>query len=132
MEEAKTEDVLDLELELTEDQLKEIEEKAKKLQKTKKLKKVFPMAVEGDEYDDKDLYVAYFKEPSLKDFSKFQVMGKSQEAMALRQLAKDCFLDGDKELIEDDSLFMGGLMSQILGIVRFRKSSIVNLSKAGK
>lgn len=120
------------ELVLTDDQLKEIKETAEKLKKSKKIKKVFPMAVGGDEDDDKDLYVAYFKEPSLKDFSKFQVMGKSQEAMALRQLAKDCFLAGDEELITDDSLFMGGLMSQILGIVRFRKSSIVNLSKAGK
>jgi len=111
---------------------KDIKAKVEELQKVKKVKKVFPIAVEGDEDDEKDLYVAYFKEPTFADFSKFTAMGKSNETQALRQLGRDCLLDGDKELLDDDSLFLFGLMPQLSSIVRFRRSRIVNLSKAGK
>lgn len=130
--ENNVEEVLDFELELNEDTLAEIKKKVESLQKSKKLKKVFPFVIEGDEHDDKELYTIFLKEPSFKDFSKFQTMGKQNEAQALRQLARDCYVDGDKELLDDDSLFMFGLMPQVMSIVRFRKSKVVNLSKAGK
>lgn len=126
------EEVLDFELQIEDGLEKEIKEKAEELKKTKKLTKIFPFAIGGDEFDEKEVYVIYLKEPNFKDFSKFQSMGKTNEAQALRQLAKDCYVDGDRELLDDDSLFMFGLMPQVMSIVRFRKSRIVNLSKAGK
>lgn len=122
----------ELELELDSKKEKEIAKRGDELKKEKKLKKVFPLAVEGDEVDEKDLYVIFLSEPDFKTFSKFQSMGKQNEAQALRQLARDCYLDGDKELIDDDSLFLFGLMPQLMSIIHFRRSRIVNLSKAGK
>jgi len=50
----------------------------------------------------------------------------------MRELAKDCFVDGDKELIKDDSLFIYGLMPHLAQIIELRKGKLVNLSKAGK
>lgn len=97
-----------------------------------KLKKVFPILVEGDEDDEKDYYVGYFKQPSFTAFSKFMSLSQKDQAGAMKELAKDCFLDGDKELIKDDSLFTFGLMPLLGQIIEVRKGKIVNLSKAGK
>lgn len=96
------------------------------------IKRVMPVVVKGDEYDDKDMYIAYFREPSFKIFSKFQTLSKNDEAQSLRGLARDCFLSGDKDLIDDESLFMFGLMPQLLGLINMREGKMVNLSKAGK
>lgn len=40
-------------------------------QDPKKNKRVYPIVVFGDEYDDKDVYIAYFREPDFIAFSKF-------------------------------------------------------------
>jgi hypothetical protein len=47
-------------------------------------------------------------------------------------LAKDCFIEGDRELIDDDSLFLFGLMGQLSEIIKMRQGKLVNLSKTGK
>lgn len=129
MEDYTNDGIEEEDLSINESLVEEIKAKAATLKKTKKVRRVIPIAVEGDKDsgDDKDMYVIYFKEPSFKDFSKFNAMGKSNETQALRQLAKDCFLDGDSILFEDDSLFLFGLMSQVITIIKFRKSRIVNL-----
>ena len=44
----------------------------------------------------------------------------------MRTLAKDCFLDGDKELIDNESLFLFGLMGQLSEVISTRQSTIVN------
>ena len=89
----------------------EIKEKAKALKSEKKVRKVCPMVVFGDtESGEKEFYVAYMGEPSFPQFSKFMAASKKDEVMAMRTLAKDCFLDGDKDLIDTDSLFLFGLM----------------------
>ena len=51
---------------------------------------------------------------------------KKDEVTAMRTLAKDCFLDGDKELIDTDSLFLFGLMGQLAEIIQTRQSTLVN------
>jgi len=111
---------------------KEIEKKVAELKESKKLRVVFPIVVDGAEYDEKERYVGYFCQPSFTTFSKYLSASQTNQAVAMRQLAKDCFLDGDKELVEDDSLFLFGLMGQLSKIIEMRNGKLVNLSKAGK
>ena len=110
----------------------EIREKALKIKTDKKLRKVFPMVVFGDETDEKEVYVAYLSEPTFPQFSKFMAASKKDEVTAMRTLAKDCFVDGDKELVDNDSLFLFGLMSQLSEVISTRQSALVNLSTAGQ
>lgn len=112
---------------------KKISDKVKELhEKDTKLKRVFPFVIMGDEYDSKPFYVIYIKEPSLMQFSKYMTLQQSDATVAMRTLANDCYLDGDKELISDDSLFLFGLSTQLGQIIQVRNGSLVNLSKAGK
>lgn len=105
----------------------EIKEKAEALKAGKKLRKVYPMVVFGDtENDEKEYYVAYMGEPTFAQFSKFMAASKKDEVTAMRTLAKDCFVDGDRELIDNDSLFLFGLMGQLSDIIQTRQSTLVN------
>ena len=82
----------------------EIEKKVKELKDSDpKLKRVFPILVEGDEDEgEKPYYIGYFKQPPFPAFSKYLSLSQKDQAGAMRELAKDCFIDGDKELIKDD------------------------------
>lgn len=115
------EKVLTLELE------EQIKEKAKQLKADKKLRKIYPMVVFGDETDEKDIYVAYLREPTFPEFSKFMAASKKDEVVAMRTLAKDCFIEGDKQLVDSESLFLFGLMGQLSEIITTRQSLLVNL-----
>ena len=94
--------------------------------------KIFPLMVDGDPDDEKDVYIGYFCQPSFITFSKYMTFAQKDQASAMRQLARDCFLDGDKELIDDDSLFLFGLMGQLNNIIQMRGGRVINLSKPGK
>jgi len=118
---------------LTLQQETEIKERALALKEAKKLKKICPMVVFGDESaGEKPMYVAYMTEPSFPQFSKFMTASKKDEVQAMRTLAKDCFVEGDRELVDDDSLFLFGLMGQMTEIITTRQSMLVNLSMPGK
>lgn len=111
----------------------EIEKKVAEIKAAdSKLKRVFPIMVLGDEDDSKEYYVGYFKQPPFPAFSKYLSLSQKDQAGAMRELAKDCFIDGDKELIKDDSLFIYGLMPHLAQIIELRQGKLVNLSKAGK
>ena len=97
-----------------------------------KLKRLYPIYVEGDECDGKEHYIGYFKQPSFTAFSKYMSLSQKDQVGAMRELAKDCFVDGDKELIVDESLFIYGLMPHLVRLIEVRKGKLVNLSKAGK
>lgn len=113
---------------LTMKQESEIKEKALKLKEEKKLRKVYPMVVFGEtECDEKEIYVAYMAEPTFPQFSKFMAASKKDEVMAMRTLAKDCFLDSDRELVDNDSMFLFGLMGQLSELITTRQSTLVNL-----
>ena len=91
------------------------------------------MVVFGDtDCDEKEIYVAYLSEPTFPQFSKFMAASKKDEVTAMRTLAKDCFLDGDKELVDNESLFLFGLMGQLSEVITTRQGTLVNLSKAGR
>ena len=112
---------------LTLKQESEIKEKAQKLKEEKKLRKIYPMVVFGEESDEKEVYVAYMSEPTFPQFSKFMAASKKDEVMAMRTLAKDCFIDGDRELVDNDSMFLFGLMGQLSELITTRQSTLVNL-----
>lgn len=97
-----------------------------------KLKNIFPIIISGEEYDDKEIYVGYFRQPTFASFSKYLSAAQSNQAVAMRTLAKDCFLAGDMELVNDDSLFLFGLMGQLSKVIDMRQGKLVNLSKPGK
>lgn len=127
-------EILEEEVLITDELQKTIDETVVKLkEKDKALKTVYPIVVEGGEYDDKPLYVGYFRQPSFKTFSKYlSAVQNGNQAVAMRVLAQDCFLDGDKELVDDDSLFLFGLMGQLAKIIEMRHGTLVNLSKPRK
>lgn len=111
----------------------EIEKKVAELrEKNPNIRVIFPIVVEGNEYDEKPMYIGYFRQPSFQAFSKYLSASQSNQAVAMRTLATDCFLDGDKELVDDDSLFLFGLMGQLTKVIEMRHGRLVNLSKPGK
>lgn len=110
-----------------------VEKKVAELKAKNPKKKIFPLMVEGDpNYDEKEIYIGYFCQPSFIDFSKYMTFAQKDQASAMRQLARDCFMDGDRELIDDDSLFLFGLMGQLQHIIQMRGGRVINLSKPGK
>ncbi len=119
---------------LSEEIQAEVDKKVKEIKDADpKLKKVFSILVEGNEDDgEKPYYIGYFKQPSFPAFSKYLSLSQRDQAGAMRELAKDCFIDGDKELIKDDSLFIFGLMPHLAQLIEIRQGRLVNLSKAGK
>lgn len=115
------------EKELTLKKTSEIREKVQQLKTEKKLRKVVAMVVFGDtSCDEKEVYVAYMAEPDIAQFSKFMTASKKDEVIAMRTLARDCFIEGDRELVDNDSLFLFGLMSQLSQIIEPRQSALVN------
>ena len=113
---------------LTLTQETEIKKKASELKADKKSRKVYPIVVFGDTASgEKEIYTAYLGEPTFPQFSKFMAASKKDEVMAMKTLAKDCFLDGDKELVDNESLFLFGLMGQLSEIISTRQSVLVNL-----
>jgi hypothetical protein len=120
--------------EIDKDLQAQIEKKVKELkEKDAKLRIVFPIVIDGNvECGEKEHYVGYFCQPSFKTFSKYLTASQNNQLVAMKVLAKDCFLAGDQELIEDDSLFMFGLMAQLSKIIEVRHGRLINLSKPGK
>ena len=114
--------------------LASIEKKAKELKEKNPDKKIiFPIVVDGNvEFGETEPYVGYFCQPSFKTFSKYLTAAQNNQAVAMRVLAKDCFVDGDRDLVDDDSLFLFGLMGQLSKIIEMRHGRLVNLSKPGK
>lgn len=129
---AKEKEIFDEEGKLVAELQKTVDAKAAKLKAEKGIRVIYPLVVEGQEYDEKDVYIGYFQQPNFKVFSKYLTTSQSNNALAMRNLAKDCFVDGDKELIDDDSLFLFGLMGQLSQIIEMRNGTLVNLSNPGK
>ena len=118
---------------LTPERIKEVEEKVASLKASHPKTRIFPIAVEGDpDFDEKEVYIGYFRQPTFIEFSKYLAASQKDQAVAMRALARDCFLDGDKCLIDDDSLFLFGLMGQLSELIKMRQGKLVNLSKTGK
>lgn len=109
-----------------------IEKKVADLKANNPKAKIVPLLVDGEPDDEKEVYVGYFARPSFINFSKYLSISQKDQATAMRQLARDCFVDGDRELIDDDDLFLFGLMGQLQHLIKMRGGRLVNLSKPGK
>lgn len=103
----------------------EIVQKAEELKKQHNLRKIFIAVVEGEEEDDKPLYIAYLRRPSLMHFSQYMNFVQKDLVQANKMLATNVFLAGDKELVDDDDLFLYGLMAQLNHIIDSRNSDMV-------
>lgn len=120
---------------LTETQSEAIEKKIAELKKANPgVRKIFAIAVKGEEdCDDKELYVGYFKRPGTATFSKYiAAAGNNNVVPAAKMLAKETWIDGDKELLDDEDLFIFGLFPRLNQLTQTRVTAFVNLSKPRK
>lgn len=105
-----------------------IKEKALALSKSQNGRKIFPIVVHGDtELGEKEFYVCYLGQPTFPQFSKFIAASKKDDTIAIRALAKDVFIEGDRELVDNDSLFIFGTMAQVQAVMSMRRSYLINL-----
>ena len=114
---------------ISEAEVAAIKKEAKKLEEeTEGVEVVYPIIVKGNSRTDaKEHYIGYFRQPNFKIFSKYITASTQNQVGAMRQLARDCFLQGDKELVEKDSLFLFGLMGQLSKVIEMRQGALVNL-----
>lgn len=103
----------------------EIEKKADELKAQHKLRKVFIVVVKGEEDDPKPFYIAYLRRPGLAHFSQYMNFVQKDLVQANKMLASNVFLAGDRELIDDDELFLYGTMAQLTRLIDSRSSDMV-------
>lgn len=103
----------------------EIVKKAEALKAEHKLRKVFVIIVEGEEGDDKPLYIAYMRRPGLMHFSQYMNFAQKDVVQANKMLATNIFLAGDCEMVDDEDLFLYGTMGQLSQIIDSRNADMV-------
>lgn len=103
----------------------EIVKKAEALKAEHKLRKIFIIIVEGEEGDEKPLYIGYLRRPSLMHFSQYMNFVQKDVVQANKMLATNVFLAGDRELVDDDELFLYGTMTQLSQIIDSRNADMV-------
>lgn len=103
----------------------EIVKKAEALKAEHKLRKIFIVIVEGEEGDEKPLYIGYLRRPSLMHFSQYMNFVQKDVVQANKMLATNVFLAGDRELVDDDELFLYGTMGQLSQIIDSRNAEMV-------
>lgn len=108
-----------------------IEKKVAAIREQTKEKRIFPIVIKGDDYDDKPWYIGYFKRPGIGAYSMFMNKVQSDSIQASQMLAQNCFIDGDKEMLDGD-LFIFGTMNQLTMLVENRHAVLVKVSSAGK
>lgn len=100
--------------------------KANELKAKYNVKKVFVVIVEGDtESGEKPYYIAYLRRPNLMQFSQYMTFVQKDLVQANQMLAQNIFLDGDKELIDNEELFLYGTMNQLNHVIDARNSDLV-------
>lgn len=103
----------------------EIAKKAEELKKMHNLRKVFVIVVKGDEDDAKPLYIGYLRRPNLMHFSQYMNFVQKDLIQANKMLATNVFLAGDRELVDDEELFLYGTMQQLNRIIDARNADMV-------
>ena len=103
----------------------EIARKIDELKAKNKLRRVFAVIVEGEEGDSKPLYIAYLQRPNLIHFSQYMSFVQKDLVQANKMLAQNVFLAGDKELIDDDELFLYGTMPQLTHLIDSRNGELL-------
>ena len=119
---------VDISIEIREQITKKIEE----LRQKTGTKRIHAIVVKGDEFDNKPLYIGYFKRPNMLSLSLWMNMVQKDTIQANRTIAQNCFVDGDKELVDDEDLFLYGTQQKISTLMEGRNAELVKLSSAGK
>jgi len=100
----------------------------KEIKEEQGLKKVFAIIVAGDcGNGEKDFYIGYFKRPNMHVLGTYLSMVQKDVIQAASNLAKLCFVEGDKELINDEDIFCYGTMGQLPQIIESRDSELLKL-----
>jgi len=100
----------------------------KELKEEHQLKKVFAIVVAGDAATgEQNFYIGYFKRPNMHVLGTYLSMVQKDVIQAASNLAKLCFLEGDKELINDEDIFCYGTMAQLPQIIESRDSKLLKL-----
>lgn len=103
----------------------EIIKKAEELKAKHKLRKIFIVIVEGDGGNEKPFYIAYLRRPGLMHFSQYMNFAQKDMIQANMMLANNVFLEGDRELISDEDLFLYGTMNQLGQLIESRNAELV-------
>ena len=103
----------------------EIIKKAEALKAQHKLRKIFVIIVEGEEGDSKPLYIGYFRRPSMMHFSQYMNFMQKDPIQANMMLANNVFIEGDREMVSDEELFLYGTMNQLAQLLEARNADLV-------
>lgn len=103
----------------------EIIKKAEAIKAQNKLRKIFVIIVQGEEGDSKPLYIGYFRRPSLMHFSQYMNFAQKDMIQANMMLANNIFIEGDREMISDEDLFLYGTMNQLNQLLEARNADLV-------
>ncbi len=103
----------------------EIIKKAESVKAQNKLRKVFVIIVEGEDGDSKPYYIGYFRRPSFMQFSQWMTFTSKDMIQANLTLARNIFIEGDREMIDDEELFLYGTMNQLSKLLESRNADIV-------
>lgn len=110
---------------LSEEQQNAIKAKIAEIKAKNNIKRVFAIVVEGDDEDDKPMYVGYFRNPNIMHFSAYMSFVTKDAVQAALNLAKSTFVEGDRELIDDDDIFLRGTFDRFSAIMERRNSELV-------
>lgn len=102
-----------------------ISAKAEEIKAQHKLRKIFIMVIEGEECDEKPFYVAYLRRPGAMVFSQYMNFAQKDIVQASRNLLNNVFIAGDRELVDDDDLFIYGAMPQVNMLLESRNADMV-------
>lgn len=91
-----------------------------------KWKNVYGRVMRVDVEDDGNLYIGYFRRPSLQTMSAVNKITKEDEIKGAKTLYDNCFLGGSKEIAEDSVLFMEA-QKQLSTLFTSCRSSLKNL-----
>ena len=72
------------------------------------------------------MYVALMAEPTFSQFSKFMPVSKKDEVSAMRTFVKDCFIEGDHELVNNNFRFPLRLDGTTHRLIITRQSTLIN------
>ena len=110
---------------LSEEQLNVIKAKIAEIKEKQHIKRVFAIVVEGDEFDEKPMFIGYFRNPSIMHFSNYMAFVTKDAVQAALNLAKATFIEGDRELVDDDDIFLRGTFDRFSAIMERRNSEMV-------
>lgn len=79
-----------------------------------------------DVLDGEELHVGYFHRPNMAVMAAVTKLGKTDELAAAETLAKNCWLGGDEQLMQDAILFMA-MQTELAKMLGGCMSSLKNL-----